>query len=61
MGYEAFDAPDSFRGRALDLAGDELSMAELAETLRDITGVPVEYVKSTGTISLSRWARSTRR
>lgn len=41
----AFDAADSFRGRALDLAGDELSMAELAETLRDITGAPVEYIK----------------
>ncbi len=39
----AFDDPDGFAERELDLAGDELSMAELAETFTNLLDEDVEY------------------
>jgi len=42
---EAFEHPDEWLGRALDIAGDELSLAELAVLLSDVTGRPVRHVQ----------------
>ncbi|SIR86401.1 NmrA/HSCARG family protein [Natronorubrum thiooxidans] len=40
----AFENPDTFVGEHVELAGDELTLAETAETLSDVTGVDVEPV-----------------
>lgn len=39
----AFDDPEGYADRALDLAGDELTMAETAETLANAIGENVTY------------------
>jgi nucleoside-diphosphate-sugar epimerase len=42
----AFDDPERFRGRAIDLAGDELTIGEIARELALVTGksIDVEHV-----------------
>ncbi|PSQ07882.1 NmrA/HSCARG family protein [Halobacteriales archaeon QS_6_71_20] len=40
----AFENPDEFVGESTDLAGDELTLAETADTLSAVTGVDVEAV-----------------
>ncbi|TYL40444.1 NmrA/HSCARG family protein [Natronococcus pandeyae] len=40
----AFENPDEFLGERVELAGDELTLAETAETLSEVTGVDVEPV-----------------
>ncbi len=40
----AFENPDAFVGEHVELAGDELTLAETAETLSNVTGVDVEPV-----------------
>jgi len=39
----AFERPGHWQGRAVDLAGDEMSMAELAQAFSRITGREVRY------------------
>lgn len=39
----AFDNPDQWLGRAVDLAGDESSIGEVARTFSRVIGRPVEY------------------
>ena len=41
----AFNNPDQFIGRELELAGDALTMTEAAATLSKIIGRPVQYVQ----------------
>ena len=38
----AFERPDEFIGERIDLAGDELTLAETAAVLSDVTGLDVE-------------------
>lgn len=40
---EAFEDPEAWNGRELDLAGDELRMTEMAEIFSEVTGRDVEY------------------
>ncbi len=39
----AFERPDEWLGREVDLAGDELTMPEVAEAMSLVTGQEVEY------------------
>ena len=39
----AFDAPDEWIGRTIEIAGDELTMVEAAEVFAERLGHPVEY------------------
>lgn len=41
----AFDDRDAWLGRELDLAGDELTMSQIAETFGRVIGRPVQYVQ----------------
>jgi uncharacterized protein YbjT (DUF2867 family) len=41
----AFENPDKWIGRDLDLAGDELTMAQVAETFTRVMGRPVKYAQ----------------
>lgn len=41
----AFDDPAAWLGRELDLAGDELTMLQIADTLGRVIGRPVEYLQ----------------
>jgi uncharacterized protein YbjT (DUF2867 family) len=41
----AFGLPQQFIGEAVEIAGDELTMPEIAATLSRVTGHPVEYVR----------------
>ena len=38
----AFERPDEFVGKRYELAGDDLTLAETAEVLSEVTGVDVE-------------------
>jgi uncharacterized protein YbjT (DUF2867 family) len=40
---DAFESPQSWIGRVTDLAGDELTMDEIAGTFARVTGKPVHY------------------
>jgi len=40
----AFEDPDEFVGESIDLAGDEKTLGETAETLSEVTGIDVEAV-----------------
>lgn len=42
----AFERPDDFIGAQVDLAGDELSMTEIAETFTRVTGRPTRFTGS---------------
>jgi uncharacterized protein YbjT (DUF2867 family) len=44
FGVLALSRPDDFVGRTLELAGDELTMGQVAETLGRVAGRPVRYV-----------------
>jgi uncharacterized protein YbjT (DUF2867 family) len=55
----AFDDPGTWIGREVDIAGDELTMPEIAGTFSCVIGRNVEYVQVPGKTSRSRWARST--
>ncbi|MCA1718468.1 MAG: NmrA/HSCARG family protein [Actinobacteria bacterium] len=39
----AFENPDEWLGREVDLAGDELTMPEMAETMSQVTGREISY------------------
>ncbi len=41
----AFERPGKWRGRAVDIAGDEMSMAQLAETFGRVSDRNVQYVQ----------------
>ncbi|WP_158852610.1 NmrA/HSCARG family protein [Saccharothrix deserti] len=41
----AFQDPDRWLGQAVDLAGDELTLPQVADTLGRVTGRPVRYVQ----------------
>jgi uncharacterized protein YbjT (DUF2867 family) len=41
---DAFEYPDAWLGRVVDLAGDELTMNEVADTFTSVLGKPVRYV-----------------
>ncbi len=41
----AFEQPHKFQGRTIELAGDELSMTELAQAFSRITGKDVHYMQ----------------
>lgn len=45
MAAKAFDEPDEFIGKAIDLAGDELTMPETARQLSRVLDRPVEFVQ----------------
>ncbi len=42
----AFERPGKWQGRAIELAGDELSMTELAQAFSVVTGKEVRYVQT---------------
>lgn len=42
---KAFESPDEWVGRAVDISGDELTMPEAAETFARVIGRDVEYVQ----------------
>ncbi len=42
---DAFDNPDKYIGKTMELAGDELTMEKTAEILGKVTGRPVRYVQ----------------
>lgn len=44
---EAFDHPDEWKGKALDIAGDELSLAEYADVLSLTVGLDVHHQQIT--------------
>jgi uncharacterized protein YbjT (DUF2867 family) len=46
FGSMAFEQPGHWQGRAVDLAGDELSMTELAESFGRVSGREVRYVQA---------------
>jgi len=39
----AFENPDEWLGREVDLAGDELTMPEVAKTMSQVTGLEISY------------------
>jgi uncharacterized protein YbjT (DUF2867 family) len=41
---DAFEYPDAWVGRVVDLAGDDLTMNEVADTFSRVLGKPVHYV-----------------
>ncbi len=41
----AFEQPSSFLGKALEIAGDELSMTEIAETFSRVMQRPIQFVE----------------
>ena len=41
----AFEQPDGFIGKALEIAGDELTMMELAETFSRVMNQPIAFVE----------------
>jgi len=65
----AMERPAKWQGRAFDLAGDELSMAELAQVFTRVTGREVNYVQvpwdefearaGTETATMFRWFQNT--
>lgn len=42
---EAFDHPQDWAGRTQEIAGDEMSLGELAGVMGEVLGRPVEYVQ----------------
>lgn len=44
---EAFDNPDSWLGRELNIASDEFTNPELADIMTRVTGIPVKYTRIT--------------
>lgn len=42
---EAFDNPDTWTGRVVEIAGDELTLRELVAVMSDVLGRPVEHVQ----------------
>lgn len=42
---DAFDDPDAWNGRSLDIAGDEISLTRICEILTDVTGHSVVPVR----------------
>ena len=44
---EAFDNPEDWRGKAVDVAGDQLTIAEFVDTLSRAAGVDVHYQQLT--------------
>ena len=42
---QAFSKPEDWKGRALDIAGEDISMKELVNLFSVVTGSPVEYVR----------------
>lgn len=42
---EAFDKPDEWLGKALNIAGEEMTLAEFIETLSDELGIEIKYRK----------------
>ncbi len=45
LGAAAFERPEEFRGREIDLAGDSVTMKEAVEGLSDAFGRRIEYVQ----------------
>jgi len=41
----AFDRPDDFLGQAVEIAGDELTMPQIAETWSKVSGKPIRFVE----------------
>ena len=44
---EAFDNPDSWKGRELNIASDEFTNPELADIMTRVTGIPIKYTRIT--------------
>ncbi|EYF03914.1 Hypothetical protein CAP_5015 [Chondromyces apiculatus DSM 436] len=47
----AFEQPEKFIGARFDLAGDELTMVGIAETLSRVMGIPVNFVGSSAALA----------
>nr|WP_206061386.1 NmrA/HSCARG family protein [Nonomuraea basaltis] len=55
---EAFDRPGDYAGRRLEIAGDALTGAELAEVYERVTGVPTRFEQQpTGGERMYEWFR----
>ncbi|AKT38069.1 NmrA family protein [Chondromyces crocatus] len=50
----AFDRPQEFIGMRFDLAGDELTMLDIANTLSRVLGFPVEFAGSSASLARIR-------
>ena len=44
---EAFDDPDAWLGRELNIASDEFTNPELADIMTRVTGIPIKYTRIT--------------
>ena len=55
----AFEQPDEWIGREVDIAGDEHTMPEIAETFSRVIGREVPTTRCPGTNLRSRWAKCT--
>jgi uncharacterized protein YbjT (DUF2867 family) len=53
----AFERPEEWIGREVDLAGDEQTMPEIAETFGRVAGKESATTRSPGTTLRSRWAK----
>lgn len=51
---EAFERPREFIGASFDAAGDELTMAQMAESLTRVTGRPVRFTGSSANLTRLR-------
>ena len=45
MAAEAFTNPDHWLGRGEDIAGDQMTLAELAATFGDVMGQDIQYTR----------------
>lgn len=52
---EAFDNPDKWLGRELNIASDEFTNPELADIMTRVTGIPINYTR----ISWEDWGKQT--
>ncbi|SDR98243.1 NmrA/HSCARG family protein [Actinopolymorpha singaporensis] len=52
---DAFDHPDSYLGRQLELAGDQLTLPEIAAAFEQVTGVPTRYHAEPITSRMYEW------
>ncbi|MGW0231358.1 NmrA/HSCARG family protein [Actinopolymorpha singaporensis] len=52
---DAFDHPDSYLGRQLELAGDQLTLPEIAAAFEQVTGVPTRYHAAPITSRMYEW------
>lgn|GEM_PF-6063881 len=56
----ALEHPEKWLGREVDLAGDELTMLQVAQTFSRVIGRQVDYIRCRGISSSKPWAKKSR-